>query len=218
MRTRGRTYRLPSCRAEAAAEVEGSLVAMRARTPRRAGGGVVSIRTRLAIAVALVLVITVGLLGTVFVRSTRATLIDQIDEQVLANAARSQDYQRPPQRGDGTANRGNDGSSPYTGSDQSTPTATADSPEVRYLTVARFAYNAEGQLIFDEPCGFTDDPKPPPMVPPIPSDEVELLANRIVTTPSVDGSFDYRMLIQQTAAGDTLVTASPLDGVDETIS
>jgi len=186
----------------------------------------VSIRTRLAILVALMLVVTIATMGTVFVRSTRATLIDQIDEQVLANAARNQDLRGLPQR-DG--DRGpNDDSASYDGSavggaEDATPVASdaqynqSDDTEVRYLAVARFAYDADGELIFDEPCGFTDDPKPPPQVPEIPSEEVQLLSNRIVTTPSVDGSFDYRMLIQQTDAGETLVTASPLDGVDETI-
>jgi two-component system, OmpR family, sensor kinase len=186
----------------------------------------VSIRTRLAILVAMMLVVTIGTMGTVFVRSTRATLVDQIDEQVLANAARNQDLRGLPQR-DGDRGPG-DGSSPNGGSSNggagpATPVASddqydqSDDTEVRYLAVARFAYDADGELIFDEPCGFTDDPKPPPQVPEIPSEEVQLLSNRIVTTPSVDGSFDYRMLIQQTDAGETLVTASPLDGVDATI-
>ncbi|MCC6792980.1 MAG: hypothetical protein IT336_14930 [Thermomicrobiales bacterium] len=55
-----------------------------------------SIRTRLAIAVAAMLVVTITLLGAVFVRSTRATLVDQIDQQVLANAERNLDRREPP--------------------------------------------------------------------------------------------------------------------------
>jgi two-component system OmpR family sensor kinase len=54
-------------------------------------------------------------------------------------------------------------------------------------------------------------------VPEIPSSELQDLVNRIVTTPSVDGSLSYRMLVQQNSQGDTFVTASPLDGVDSAI-
>ena len=188
---------------------------------RVAGGAVMSIRTRLAIAVALVLVITIGLLGTVFVRSTRATLISQIDEQVMANAARNQAWREPPRDGNGDhgpqGGYGPDNQS-ATGTPATTESAPDGSSEVQFLSVARFVYNADGELVFDEPCGFTDDPKPPPQVPEIPSEEIQLLSNKIVTTPSVDGTFEYRMLVEQTPSGETIVTASPLDGVDDTIS
>ncbi|MCC6792981.1 MAG: HAMP domain-containing histidine kinase [Thermomicrobiales bacterium] len=98
-----------------------------------------------------------------------------------------------------------------------TETAGSSDSDVYYQAVAQFVYNADGELVVDEPCGFTDDPKPPPEMPEIPSAEVELLVNRIVTTPAVDGSLDYRMLVQQTAGGETVVTASPLDSVDAAI-
>ena len=59
-----------------------------------------NIRTRLAIAIALVLMITISLLGTALVRSTRETLVDQVDEQVVANAVRIQDDPPPVRDGD----------------------------------------------------------------------------------------------------------------------
>lgn len=177
-----------------------------------------SIRTRLAIAIALMLVVTITLLGAVFVRSTRATLVAQIDQHVWANAERNLNRKPPPPKDDKGPGGGGDGQGGYDDTPGAAATATSDSSlDVYYVSVARFVYNAEGELIVDEPCGFTDDPMPPPDVPPIPSQEVELLLNRIVTTPAVDGSFSYRMLVQQSASGETLVTASPLDGVDAAI-
>jgi two-component system OmpR family sensor kinase len=162
----------------------------------------------------MMLVVTITLLGTVFVRSTRATLVDQVDQQVRANAERNLD-RKPPRKDD------NGGPGSHNGGYDDTPASDAttdDSSDVYYLSVARFVYSPEGELLVDEPCGFSDDPKPPPVVPDIPSDEVQLLVNRIVTTPSVDGELDYRMLVQQTAGGETLITASPLDSVDAAIN
>src|SRR6188472_2880754 len=103
-----------------------------------------SIRTKLAIAIAIVLVVTIGLLGTVFVRSTRATLVGQIDEQVMANAARNQAWREPPP--DGKGNHGPQGGygdygSDYesvSGSQSPAATETSDSTEVQFLSVARF--------------------------------------------------------------------------------
>jgi two-component system OmpR family sensor kinase len=175
----------------------------------------VNIRTRLAIAVAIVLMVTIALLGTALVRSTRDTLVDQVDEQVLANADRGQsDVGRKPKYG----NYG-----PYTGSfPQSTATASNEDTEpandIYERTVARYVYSSTGELLVDEPCGFVDSPKPAPKVPDVTSSELSTVLNRIVTTPSVDGSLSYRMLVQRSANGETLVTASPLDTVDAAIS
>ena len=41
-----------------------------------------SIRARLTIAIALVILVTVAVLGTVAVQTTRATLIEQVDDRV----------------------------------------------------------------------------------------------------------------------------------------
>ena len=59
-----------------------------------------SIRTRLAIAVALVLVVTLALTGAVLVRSTRATLVDQVDDKVYDLATRAKEEKGRPSRGD----------------------------------------------------------------------------------------------------------------------
>jgi len=206
----------------------------------------VSIRTRLAIAVALVLMVTISLLGTALVRSTRATLIDQIDAQVIANADRGKG---DPSVDDSNSNH--PGTDPTPGGAGYGKSGTQDDPggwvkaqvddgsssggDIEYIaadatqsqlfastdvyerSVASYRYGATGEMIDGKPCGFLDAPKPAPRVPEIPSDELNLLVNRIVTTPSVDGTLSYRMLVQKSASGETMVTAAPLDGVDAAI-
>ncbi len=184
-----------------------------------------NIRTRLAIAIALVLLVTISLLGTALVRSTRETLIDQVDEQVIANAARVQD-ESPSRSGDNKDATTSNAAYLLSGTSEphpkpsanATSTSTTDPIADNYeRSVAQYRYSSTGELISGKPCGFADDPKPAPKVPPIPSTELQFLVNKIVTTPSVDGSLDYRMLVQQNPAGETLITASPLDGVDAAI-
>ncbi len=160
-----------------------------------------SIRTRLAVAVALVLAVTLVLLGVVLVRSTRATLVAQVDEQVLNNAGR--------------LIKRNEGSSD---SDNGSDTQRRTDYDLVERPVARLVYDSKGQLIQAELSGFLDDPKPPPRVPPIPSRRIDALVNRIVTTPAEDGSLSYRMLVQRDRSGAVLVTAAPLTAADAAVA
>jgi hypothetical protein len=163
----------------------------------------VSIRTRLAIAVALVLVGTFVLSGIVLVRSTRVTLVEQVDQTVRDNAERSQGKNKPPHN---TPSGGGGGQSAERGALLlSAPPAYVDDA---YHVVAQLVFNPDGTQQSAEPCGFESDPKPLPKVPPIPSSEIESLIthNRIITTPSVDGSLNYRMLVDRQWNGDIVVT------------
>ena len=175
-----------------------------------------SIRARLAIAVALVLFITFGALGIVLVRSTRATLISQVDQQVKTNADRATK---------GGLVFGND-KGPFGGGKGGEWTPPGDAADAKkYLgsyddhSIALFIYTADGAKIVDSPCGFADDQKSPPAFPAIPSPQVKLLYNRIVTTPAVDDSLSYRMLVQTEGPdGVVVVTAAPLDKVNDAVS
>ncbi|HKG25227.1 MAG TPA: ATP-binding protein [Thermomicrobiales bacterium] len=178
-----------------------------------------SIRTRLAIAVALVMVGTFVLSGMVLVRSTRATLIHQVDDQVKANADRYRG-------GGGGGKKDSPPDSPSPG-DQGNQSAQLvsytfsppDDGKPYYSVVARLSYDREGRLTdAPEPCGFSDDPKPLPYVPPIPSDEIDQLVNKITTTPAVDGSLDYRMLVRRQSDGDYEITAASLESVDAAVA
>jgi signal transduction histidine kinase len=187
----------------------------------------VSIRSRLAIAVALVLLITFVLLGVVLVRSTRATLISQVDQQVITNADRANVGGKQP--GGGKSSDDNNGShdgsaasppasnsSSVKGSNANGSSSTLASYDER--TVARFVYTASGALIVNEPCGFVDAPKSPPLLPAIPGPGIKLLYNKIVTTPSVDSSLSYRTFVQQDAGGNIHVTAASLESVNDAVS
>ena len=68
-----------------------------------------------------------------------------------------------------------------------TTTAPEDSSNgPNYHVVAQIRYDKDGKLKTSDPCGWQDDPKPLPKVPPIPSREFDLLVDKIVTTPSTD--------------------------------
>ena len=170
-----------------------------------------SIRTRLAAAVALVLALTLALLGVTLVRATRATLVAQVDDQVLTSAGR--EGWRGRLQGGRDNDRGDAGRTP-TGQD--TPPAAGDD-DLYERPVARFVYGPRGAVLAWAPCGFADAPKPPPRVPPIPSAEADALVDRIVTTPAVDGSLAYRMLVQRATGGALVVTAAPLDAAEAAV-
>jgi two-component system OmpR family sensor kinase len=170
-----------------------------------------SIKTRLTVAVALVLLAVLSVLSVVVLRSTRSTLVDQVDYQVMTSASRAKG-DGPPPGSNGPDHKPNqyDNAAP-----SSTPNASADW-EAR--TVAYFVYSSTGEELENHPCGFADDPKPPPQLPDIPGAEVNAMVDHIVTTPAVDGSLDYRTLVQRNSSGEYLVTAAPLTQADAAVS
>ena len=72
-------------------------------------------------------------------------------------------------------------------------------------------------LLENEPCGYPEDPKSPPQIPPIPSPELEEILNEVVTAQAEDDSLEYRMLVQREYSGNVMVTAAPLDDVDDAV-
>ena len=185
-----------------------------------------SIRTRLAIAVALVLLATLTVLGTVVVQSARATLVDQVDDEVRDFAARGE----PPKgfgedgRSDGRGSDGqlrSDADDAIGGGPNGDYAADLDPPagsDQFERPVAYFLYSASGRKLIAGLCGFPDDPKPPPAIPAIPSAEINALVNRITTVPAEDGSLDYRMLVERTPGGQIEVMAAPLTEAEAAVS
>src|SRR5262245_40595217 len=151
-------------------------------------------------------------LGVVLVRSTRATLVDQVDSQVVSSASRVKGGDRPPPD-HGGPNNNQDGYGAQ-------PTATAGDSTSAWAAnpVAYFVYSSTGQLVENHPCGYADDPKSPPKLPAIPSPEVDQLVDHIVTMPAVDGSLSYRTLVQRDTSGDYMVTAAPLSEAEAAVS
>ncbi|MGH2559631.1 MAG: sensor histidine kinase [Thermomicrobiales bacterium] len=164
-----------------------------------------SIRTRLAVAVALVLVVTLVLLGVVLVRSTRASLVDQVDDNIYTTAVRAK----------GEKPKSHDYRPPYNG-DSEDGTAEDDASYAQ-RQVALFAYTEEGVNFIDEPCGFKDNPKPEPRLPPIPSPEADAMVGEIVTVPSEDDSLEYRAIMLRGNNGTYVVAASTLESVEEAV-
>ncbi|CAN5644040.1 hypothetical protein BH23CHL4_BH23CHL4_09110 [soil metagenome] len=182
-----------------------------------------SIRTRLAMAIALLLVTTFVIFGFVLIRSVRATLVDQIDEQVRQTAAR---YNPENQEHSGTYGIGSaggmdddqDGSEASLSDSSAGPFSTSSGYGDYERPIARFVYSEDGVLLVDEPCGYPDDPKAPPRMPPIPSPQLNEIINEVVTSSSEDNALDYRMLVQRGPSGNVMVTAAPLDDVDDAVA
>ena len=153
-----------------------------------------NISTRLVIAVASVLLVTLALLGVVFIQSTRATLIAQLDERIRGEAMQELT------RGHRRAGEREDGFRPFE------------------RQVAVVAYDQRGRQLALVPSGTADDPDPPPQLPPISSGELDELVGRIVTLPAVDGALRYRVLVERLPGGEIVVAAAPLTAVNRTIS
>ena len=205
-----------------------------------------SMRARISLAVGAVILATLLLFSLVVVRSVRTTLIDQVDSQVLDVSKRTSEKKGGPPSGvsmyatqaahtDGNswwdcpendpdcASKGWPGASVVAGALQPSPTAaptttttTASGPFRQ--DIARFVYDKDGTLIVNEPSGYRDDPDPGPVLPPIPSEELNDILGRIVTLPCEDGAASSRVLVRQLANGTYDVTAGSLKDVDAAVN
>ncbi|MGC4192785.1 MAG: HAMP domain-containing sensor histidine kinase [Thermomicrobiales bacterium] len=201
-----------------------------------------SIRARISLAVGAVILATLLLFSLVVVRSVRATLIEQVDSQILDVSKRSGDMSGGPpgkpwngsKTGDSRANPCQDGdpgcagatpsASPVAAESQqggpqpeSTPSVAMSSGPFRQ-DVARFVYNADGTQIVNEPSGYKDDPDPPPVLPFIPSAQMDAIVGKIVTLPCADGGSGFRVLVKRLDNGNYDVTASSLKDVDAAVN
>jgi two-component system OmpR family sensor kinase len=174
-------------------------------------------------AIALLLVTTFVIFGAVLIRSVRATLVDQVDEQVKQSASRSKsdkpgNYGSPYSQGEnggiGDEYDHNNGGFSTAAEDQYPESSGFGDYE---RPIARFVYSEDGVLLENEPCGYPEDPKSPPQIPPIPSPELEEILNEVVTAQAEDDSLEYRMLVQREYSGNVMVTAAPLDDVDDAV-
>lgn len=177
-----------------------------------------SIRNRLTVAIALLFALTLVVLGVVLVRETRRTLVAQVDDKVRAVAARTEEKRPYDAYGDGYGPPKDDRSRPPAIVDAFATPDSADGFAVYEQPVARFLYGPNGRLLVDQPSGYVEDPEPPPSLPPILSDDADRLAGRIVTVGAVDGNLSYRVLLQRTSDGDTLVTAAPLTSANDAVA
>ncbi len=185
-----------------------------------------SVRTRLALGVALVLAVAFASLGFVLVRSTRATLLDQVDDRLAEVSAYALLTKGPPGGFGAYGPGGNDGYGPWgnddfgtgeridSGLDETNEGYGESSPR----SVGEFVYSPEGEPYTNSPTGYADDPDPMPRLPVFPSAEADGLVGRVVTLPAVDDSVEYRVLVEKDGDGNYVAVAAPLSDVDQAVS
>jgi two-component system OmpR family sensor kinase len=160
-----------------------------------------SIRTRLAIAVGLVLMVTLVVLGVAMVQGTRTILVDNVQQKILTSIA---EFQRP---GGGIDLNDIDRPSP----------AYLDNP------VAVILIPIEGDAVLYRSSGYSGYPDDPPVVPELNSDSFNELNGDFGTIASQDGKLKYRARIapvenRQGVQLGYVLLASPLDDVQATVN
>lgn len=175
-----------------------------------------SLGTRIALGVAIVLSLTLVVLGATMVRATRTTLISEIDDRLVSSLKRAEggpgpwgDHDGPFERDDNREEPG----SPFDGRG-----GRGFFPDISGRNVALYVFNPEGRLDFERNTGFDDSPDPAPVLPQIPSPAASAIAGRIVTVPAIDGSMRYRLLLRSGPGGWTFVTAASLRPVEQAVN
>jgi signal transduction histidine kinase len=195
--------------------------------------------TRIAFGAAVIIALTILILGVTMVRATRTTLVAEIDDRLRDTLHRTEVLPGPWGRDDegrgrrgGRRDRWDDDITPVTGRGDQVPSsppiapAAPDSdegwqaklPNIGGNNVAVYIFGPQGRLYVSRPSGYEDAPDSPPVLPPIPSPEASAMQGKIVTLPSVDGSLQYRVLLQNGPRGATFVTAASLRPVDSAVN
>ena len=170
-----------------------------------------SIRARLTIAIAAIFLVTVAVLGTMAVRTTRDTLIDQVDDQVRTYSERR--AKDPPKDDSGP-----DGPPSSTGYDYQAPVAEDSGSNWERNDFAWVLYAADGTVLDMDPYGYRDQSASPPDCPDIPSPELDAALGEVVTLPSIDGTIQYRTLMTQLDNGQIQAVGAPLTNVDSAVN
>lgn len=151
-----------------------------------------TIRTRLVIAFTVLLLVVIAGLGIVMVRSTRAALTEQIDDQLV-------EIQHRAYEGYGRRGRGFPGD--------------LLEPDPSGREVALVVMAGDGETALTVPSGYDDEPDPLP-------DAARFLddpAEGITTVASTDGTLSYRAVSLPLSNGGVEVWAVPLDEVDDAV-
>lgn len=180
-----------------------------------------SLSSRIALGVALVLTFTLALLGVTMVRATRATLTAEIDAGLIASADRMRGTPGPWAR-IASLERGEDdgpaGDDDRIGERRRREHVNVMFPEISSRDVALIIFGPGGRKKVEELSGYAESPDSPPALPPVPGPAASALLGKIVTLPSIDDSMRYRVLTLPGPAGSTIVTAASLALVDVAVS
>ena len=153
-----------------------------------------SVKARLTLAVVGLLAIATAALGAVAVRATRSSLVDQVDDRLLAAGSRIE-----PEEGFERFERFSD----------------EREHDIAFQEFAEIVVAADGSVLHAEPAGFVDSPEPLPDVPDAPGD-LDGIVGRIVTLGAVDSDLRYRVLTRGMGDGGVRMVAAPLRDVDAT--
>ena len=150
-----------------------------------------SLRLRLAMGIAIVMFVALGVLGLTVVESTRSDLLAGARvqlEQSLSNRVRTNP---PPREG------------------------PIDSADPRRLATAHLVVAVDDQIVSSDPAGPPSDPLPLPV---LSTDDISSLRKgNSVTVDSQDGRIHYLVLAVSRPGGRLEVEAAPLDFVDATM-
>ena len=150
-----------------------------------------SLRSKLLLWMALLLALGLALSGFLVVRSTKANLVDQVDDslQGVRGSLIGPPFGGPP------------------------PEIEAD-PSGRQIAVV--IYDGNGEVVAAEPSGFASAPDP---LPEVPASIIENPApGKVVTVPAVDGSLSYRAVVEPDRDGTVRVVAASLEAVDRAVA
>ena len=148
-----------------------------------------SLRARLLISLAAMLVIALAFAGVLLVGLTRVSLVARVDAELNSVAATSG---RLVRLADLTA---------------------SDSDAGRRLAVMQL--DRRGNVLRAFPSGFSSDPDPLPSLPAYPGGIPAGVYGTITDQPSVDGSLHYRVLVEQARPNLIVALAAPLSGVED---
>ncbi|MCC6704961.1 MAG: HAMP domain-containing histidine kinase [Thermomicrobiales bacterium] len=166
-----------------------------------------TLRSGLVLASALVIALSIAFLSAFAVRTTRATLTDQIDQQIITAADKK--TRNPPREGYGQ---------PSGADTQSGTAAGYGNPELHQN--ATLVFNASGDLVSATPSGYTDDPDPLPdltSVAPGSPERAERF-DQVTTIGAVEGDMRFRIYVCDGRNGEVIATAAPLTEVDDAVS
>ena len=180
-----------------------------------------SLSSRIAFGVAVVLALAVVVLGITMVGATRSTLTEEIDHRLKVSIDRAEGLPGPwrkigdlgSERGDDRRPERRDFPPPHLDDD-----LAEIYPVVTDRNMAFLIYGPNGRILAQSLAGYADSPDPPPALPPIPGPAADQLQGQVTTLPSVDGALRYRVLVRPGPAGTTIVTAASLAPVEAAVN
>ncbi|HEX5828046.1 MAG TPA: HAMP domain-containing sensor histidine kinase [Candidatus Limnocylindrales bacterium] len=147
-----------------------------------------SLRSRLVLALAAMLAVSLVLAGVALVGLTRQSLAEGVDRELVAIASASDRFRRLPD-------------------------IAGENEAGRRVAVMRLDRRGAIQRAF--PSGFASDPDPLPELPVYPDGIPSSAFDTIETRTAADGSVAYRVIMARGPAGSAVAVAAPLTGVEE---